>query len=341
VRLSATLFLGMTLAACGGNTPPAPQDGGSPTDAGATLDCDAGCDHVPDAGTLDAGVPNDPNGGTADGGACSGSPGDHLRTMYFGGALRTWYEHVPAVYDCTQAAPVVFDFHGYSSNAIEEMALTGVNAKADVANFIALHPEGLGAVQSWNAGACCGDAALLNAHDVDLMRALLANVAQRYNVDARRVYAMGMSNGGFFSHRLACEAADVFAAIAPVAGVMGVPTCTPSRPVPVLDFHGTADPVVPYTGGGLTGFTSVDVTMAGWVQRNGCGANSAVVYQQGDATCRRWPSCSAGADVELCTIDNGGHTWPGGLPIPALGKTSTDVNATDRAWDFFVAHPMP
>lgn len=348
MRILPTLCI-FLLAACGGAAPSTPDggtidggasDGGS--DAGPTgCDPDGGCIvQVPVDGGVDAGQPNDPSGGTADGGSCSGRPGDNLRTLYFGGNLRAWYEHVPASYDCRTPAPVVFNFHGFSSNAVQQMALSKLNAKADSAGFIAVHPEGLGALQSWNAGACCGEAARSDSQDVALVRAMLANLRQRYAVDPRRVYAMGMSNGGFFSHRLACDAADVFAAVAPVAGVMGMPTCTPSRPVPVLDFHGTADSVVPYAGGGLTGFVPVETTMREWAARDGCGPATSTVFQRGDATCKRW-ACSGGVDVELCTIDGGGHSWPGGLAIPGLGKTSTDVSATDRAWDFFVAHPRP
>lgn len=325
MRLVLALFL--SLLACSG-TPPGSPDSGAADAAVDAGDVDAGLD----AGAGDAGVP--------DAGECLGSPGDRTRSVYIGGVWRSWREHVPPGYDCRRPMAVVFNFHGFSSDSTRQLELSGLNAKADDAGFIALTPEGIGVVQSWNAGVCCGVAAATGSDDVGFVREALANVRQRYAVDPKRVFATGMSNGGFFSHRLACEAADVFAAIAPVSGTMGIPTCAPSRPVPVLHFHGTADTIVPYLGGGFAGGTPVESTMRDWAARDGCGTSTRVVFQRGDATCKRW-DCDGGVDVELCTIDGGGHTWPGGPPNLGLGNTSSDVSATDRAWDFFVAHPRP
>jgi polyhydroxybutyrate depolymerase len=150
-----------------------------------------------------------------------------------------------------------------------------------------------------------------------------------------------MSNGGFLSHRLGCELSTRIAAIAPVAGVMGIPTCTPARPVPVMHFHGTLDPLVPYSGGSPLGFPSVPVTNDGWAARNACTGSAQQTYQKGDATCMTHDQCAGGVSVTLCTIDGGGHTWPGGLPVPVLGKTSTDISATDAMWDFFQKYKLP
>jgi polyhydroxybutyrate depolymerase len=150
-----------------------------------------------------------------------------------------------------------------------------------------------------------------------------------------------MSNGGFLSHRLACELSDRIAAIAPVAGVLGIPTCAPRRPVPVFHFHGTLDALVPYNGGGALNFNSVADTMRGWAQRDGCGPTPAEFLRRGIVRCDRWSGCRLGSEVQLCTVDGGGHTWPGAFPIPLFGVTAREVSASELMLDFFERHPMP
>jgi polyhydroxybutyrate depolymerase len=216
-----------------------------------------------------------------------------------------------------------------------------MDAESDAKGFLLVYPQGTGELASWNAGACCGTAAEDGVDDVGFTRALLDALEAELCVDASRVFATGMSNGGFFSHRLGCELSDRIAAIAPVAGVMGIPTCTPARAVSVMEFHGTSDPLVPYDGDPAIGYTSVADTVAGWVKRDGCQAAPATTYSKGDATCVTYGQCTANAEVTLCTIQGGGHTWPGGTPFPLLGATSTDISATDAMWTFFEAHPMP
>jgi polyhydroxybutyrate depolymerase len=204
---------------------------------------------------------------------------------------------------------------------------------------------------SWNAGDCCGDAWTNSVDDVQFTKDLLALIEGQYCIDPKRIYATGFSNGGFMSHRLACEMADTFAAVAPVSGVLGIPPdkCNPSRAVPVLHFHGTADPIVPYNGGtpispvnfgGPVTFRSVAETILIWRQKDDCLGAGDVIFQQGDATCLAYGPCAGGADLALCSIQNGGHTWPGGVPIP-LGNTSTSISASDTMAAFFAAHPMP
>jgi polyhydroxybutyrate depolymerase len=242
---------------------------------------------------------------------------------------------------------IILGYHGFGSNAPEQVALTSMNAVADARGFIVAYPDGIGS--GWNAGDCCTELQTTTVDDVQFTKDLLALLGNQYCLDPRRIYATGMSNGGFMSHRLACEMSDVFAAVAPVAGVLGIPptSCTPSRAVPIIDFHGTADPVVPYDGGpaaklvpGVV-FRSVPTTMDFWRGADGCLGAPVVTYRSGTATCTRWSDCQGGADVELCTCVGEGHQWPGGLPVPTLGNSTNDVNATARMIDFFVAHPMP
>jgi polyhydroxybutyrate depolymerase len=256
-----------------------------------------------------------------------------------GGAMRSLNVHVPSSYDPSQPMALVLNFHGYSSNAMQEDLLSGMSAKADAAGFIAIHPEGT--QSSWNAGACCGVAAMTGVDDVAFTKAILDEAESKLCVDAKRVFVTGMSNGGFMSNRLGCELADRVAAIAPVAGVTGIATCTPSRPMPVMHFHGTADTLVPYNGDTQNGFISVPDDFAAWGMRDQCTDMPSTTYMMGDVTCNSYLRCAGGAQVTLCTVQNGGHTWPGGFPIPGLGNTTTNISATDAMWSFFQAHPLP
>ncbi len=279
----------------------------------------------------------------------TGKSGERTLGLQSGGLLRTSIVHVPDSYDPTKGTMLVLNFHGFSSAGWQEALLTRMSSAADTRGFIVAYPEGV--ATSWNAGDCCGTAWTDSVDDIAFTKALLDKLESDYCIDPKRVYATGMSNGGFFSHRIGCELANRFAAIAPVAGVLGIPPdqCHPSRPLPIIDFHGTSDPLVPYDGGtpilptlgaGLV-FRSVAETMHFWQLNNGCSGSTKVIYKNGDATCREWPDCQGGANTIECTIDGGGHTWPGGLPVPPLGKTSTDIDATATMLDFFEAHPMP
>jgi polyhydroxybutyrate depolymerase len=149
-----------------------------------------------------------------------------------------------------------------------------------------------------------------------------------------------MSNGAFLSHRLGCELSARFASIGAVAGVVGIDNCNPTRPLPVFHVHGTSDLVIPFAGGGPNNSEPVATTIDRWKQRNGCTAAPVTVHDQGDAKCVVYGGCTNGADVELCTIDGGGHQWPGGESLGILNGTKSDnLDATGAAWSFFVAHP--
>src|SRR5262245_29366030 len=159
------------------------------------------------------------------------TPGDHTRTLVSGGLTRTYLVHVPASYTGASAVPLVVDIHGLSSNASQQRALSGFIARSDEHGFIVVHPEGVN--NAWNGGICCSTA----TDDVAFIRALVAQMHVEANIDAQRVYATGLSNGGAMTHRLACEAADIFAAAAPLAfPISSNPpsSCQPSRHIPVL-----------------------------------------------------------------------------------------------------------
>jgi polyhydroxybutyrate depolymerase len=325
------------VAACGQpRTPANPADG------------DAG---LADAAHSDRPALPLPDGATAPGEGPRPSPGcgsdvppltgDSIHTIESGGQSRTYHVHAPAS-PVGRPEAVVLDFHAVFIDADTEDEISRMRAKADAAGFIAVQPQGTS--NSWNAGSCCPPANTDDTDDVAFVRQLLDDVEAHFCVDTRRIFSTGLSNGALLSHRLACEAADRIAAIGPVAGVLAIPTCTPGRPVPVIEFHGAQDLYIPYHGGGILGLASVPQTFADWAQRDGCTGQPMETFRNGMAHCSSYQTCAGGAAVTLCTIDDGGHTWPGGgnpLPESITGVTSTDLSATDAMWDFFSAHPLP
>ena len=293
------------------------------------------------AGTIDPPV-------TSGCGAASLAAGDHAMTLEHGGQTREYDVHVPASYDPNRETPVVFYFHPLLMNK-EYLKGAGGVTKSDQEGFIAVFAQGI--ESSWNAGACCGPAngagSIGAVDDVGFVRAMVDDLKANACVDSKRVYATGFSNGGFLSNRLACEAADVFAAVAPVSAVNGVQAdCTPSRPMPVFAINGTTDTLVPYQGGfffpGITNgaFVSVADTFSGWAGRNGCAGAPIETYSNGSTTCQTFASCAGGVEVTQCTVDGGGHCWFGEL-FCALGTNSFDIIATDATWAFLQRFTLP
>lgn len=254
------------------------------------------------------------------------------------GVMRSYNLYVPEGHDGNAAAPLLLNFHGYTSSAAEQQIFSNMNPTADSYGLIVAYPQGLDS--SWNAGTCCGTSAQDDVDDVGFALAVIEDAKSRACIDAKRVYATGMSNGGFLSHRLACEQADSIAAIAPVAGVIGIPLedCNPSRPVPVLHFHGTEDGLVPYEGGTM-GPGAVD-TVAAWSEHDGCGGEPTESFAQDDVHCEASDDCDAGTRTELCTIEGGGHCWPGTEFCP-FGTSTTTISASERMAEFFMAHSLP
>ena len=170
---------------------------------------------------------------------------DVVHTLTLGGRQRTYILHLPVPLNAGQALPLVFDFHGGGGNSQTQLRTSGFNALADEKTFIVVYPDGSGLLGdkllTWNGGTCCGYAVKQNIDDVAFVRAVLADVASTYKVDLKRVYATGLSNGGIFSYRLACDAADIFAAIGPVSGTLNLSPCAPKNPYRSLIF--TAPPM--------------------------------------------------------------------------------------------------
>jgi polyhydroxybutyrate depolymerase len=283
-------------------------------------------------------------------------PGDHTRSLTVGDLKRTYLVHIPKSYDGSKPYPVVLIYHGGASNAEQMVRFCGLNEKADKAGFIALYPNGTGRLEkvlTFNGGNCCGYAMQKKVDDVAFAAALLDDLAKVVKVDAKRVYATGMSNGGIMAYRLASELSDRIAAIAPVSGPMGTETCSPKRPVPVIHFHGTNDQFAPFKGGkgersiSGTDFYSVEHSIHAWVKGNGCKEDPVTVELPDTAkdgtkvTRKTYTGGKDGAEVVLITIEGGGHTWPGREPLVRfLGKATKNVSANDEMWEFFQKHPM-
>ncbi len=282
-------------------------------------------------------------------------PGDHSRSLAADGGERTYLVHVPPQYDPAAPMPAVLAFHGGGGNANNMVAFSGLNEKADQAGFIVVYPEGSGRLPrmlTFNAGNCCGKAAESKIDDVAFTRLVLDDLERIANVDRRRVFATGMSNGAMMSYRLAAELSDRIAAVAPVAGPMGTKDCRPGRAVSVMHFHGDADEFAPFKGGrgrgpSGTDFYSVQYSIDAWVAANGCrptrqttrlpdrADDGTTVKEIRDASGRD------GAEVVLVVIEGGGHTWPGREPrLRALGASTRDISANDMMWEFFQQHPM-
>ncbi|AQQ09833.1 Haloalkane dehalogenase [Sedimentisphaera cyanobacteriorum] len=283
--------------------------------------------------------------------------GDRTRTIDVEGQERRYRIHVPPNYTADRKTPVVVAFHGGGGNPQSMIRLSGLNEKADDAGFVVVYPFGSGTDKdknlTFNAGNVGGYAKRKKIDDVGFTKALLGDLEAVVNVDKERVFATGISNGGMMAYRVASELADRFAAIAPVGGPMGTETCTPSRPVSVIHFHGTADELAPFKGGKGKGspnvpaflrpeFFSVDHSIQAWVKANGCGPVPRVqklpdVADDGMQVVRKtWGNGRDGSEVVLIKIEGGGHTWPGqNPPVAFLGKSTKDISANDLMWEFF------
>ena len=281
------------------------------------------------------------------------------RTIQVGGAARTYLLFLPnSPRALGSGFPLVVMLHGGGGTAEQMVRFTRFNEIAAREYFVVAYPQGLN--RGWNDGRVFRGRSETDADDVGFIRAMVADIGERVTpLDRRRLYAAGISNGGFMSFRLACEAADLFAAVAPVTATMSAdlgPRCKPTAPVSVLVINGTADPLVPYNGGhvrvmlALRGeIWSTDRTVAFWAQHNRCAAPPAIRAlpdrdtSDGSHVVEADYRGCAGAPVRLLRVEGGGHTWPGGiqyLPVTWIGPTNRDIDASEAIWNFFKAAPI-
>jgi polyhydroxybutyrate depolymerase len=283
-----------------------------------------------------------------------GAARDFDGSIESGGIVRSYQVHVPAR-KASQALPLVLVLHGGRGDGTGMRSLTGMDSSADAAGFIVVYPDGV--QKNWSDGRGTTDSEKVGVNDVVFLSSLAQRLSSELNADPKRIYATGISNGGFMSARLACDASNVFAAVAVVAATIpeNVRTnCKPSRAVPFMMIHGTADSFVLEAGGTMTKgdggvIASTTQTVAVWRDLNKCSsvAVKTDINPANDGTSiglERYTGCDSGSEVAFYRVTNGGHTWPGGsqyLPVILVGKTSRDLNASDTILAFFKSHPKP
>jgi polyhydroxybutyrate depolymerase len=269
------------------------------------------------------------------------------RTLQVNGESRRYFLYMPELARARRPAPLVLVFHGGSGQASGIAPHTGFSRLADREGFVVAYPQGING--RWNDGR--GLAAATH-DDVGFVRALLDTLGRELGTDPRRVYATGISNGAMFAYRLACDLPGAFAAIAPVAGAMPADlthACGRGAAPSVIAFQGTADPLMPYGGGGVARrrgqVLSAQQSIAFWGTMAGCDGEVTVMDPEdrvvdGTRVQRTmFGECLQGRDVELYTIEGGGHTWPGGPPTRHVGRVSRELDGTRVIWEFFARHP--
>lgn len=261
------------------------------------------------------------------------------------GRQRRYLLHVPSSYDGVRPVPLVMDLHGFAQWPANQQNVSRWSELADEEGFIVVYPMGAGMPLRWayrTPGGADSQA------DIRFLTELLEKLSRDYAIDPHRVYVSGISNGGGMSFVLSCVLYDRIAAIGTVAGLFTYPWAAARRlrPVPLIAFHGTADPIVPYRGGRLPGPVGVAPDVRSWVAdyalRNGCTIEQSLPAR-GAVTGTRWTRPEGDvADVVLYTVAGAGHTWPGGRPLPKFitGPTSEDIDATRVMWEFFREHPL-
>jgi len=276
------------------------------------------------------------------------APGDYRFSFVHGGIKRVYLVHVPASYRPGRPTPMLVALHGGGGDADFQAddSRYKLISKSEAAAFIAVFPNGYsrmpsGILATWNAGSCCGAAQKRNIDDVGFLREVIQRVERQADIDRRRVFVTGMSNGALMSWRMACEASDLVRGIAPVEGTDNTGRCNPSRPVPVIEFHSMDDDHIPINGGrGVsaltdTDFTSVPATQAKWVQLDRADPTVRRVLTVAGAHCDLHAAKTGGAPVELCLTDAGGHSWPGGGTQQGRKQPSMAISANDLMWNFF------
>lgn len=270
-------------------------------------------------------------------------------SIHVGDLDRTFEVHRP---EGTQGRklPAVLVYHGHGGSAQKMIDGTGMNAVADRHKFLAVYPEGVRS--SWNDGRPgVTPANRQGVDDVAFTSALIDELIDKHGADPERIFLAGASNGGMMTQRLACDLAGKVAGVATVIGQLSVyskPSCSPSRPVPMLLINGTADPVVPYNGGEIatqgpnSAVLSTQATIGFWRERNGCRGpvvTRPLPDKADDGTTTTVTTSPCKNPVTLYTVKGGGHTWPGALtqtnPESVVGLTSKDFSASEAIWTFF------
>ncbi len=257
------------------------------------------------------------------------------------GNLKRGYDfHIPAAYDSQKPMPLVLAFHGTGGNGPAMAEMTGLNQIADQSGFIVVYPDAIGA--HWNARRG-GKPDTTN--DLGFVSALIDEMGQKYNLDRRRIYATGFSNGGTFSYRLACELSDKITAIAAVSAPMPeyvAQHCQSSKPVPMLLMHGTKDSAFPYGSVPAPAVLTVADTVKYWGTRNQCSPKmvTETLAKSPHVRIDSYQNCKNDASVKFYTIEGAEHGW-GDADLKMVDPAHQKMNPSAVIWDFFRQHVHP
>ena len=278
------------------------------------------------------------------------APGSSVNeTVLSGGLTRTYLLYVPSSYQAHSSEALVLNFHGHGSNAIQQERRSGMSLLADQQGFIAVYPQGVVGPDG-RTGWATGGRGRPQVNDVLFVSDLLTHLQSVLRIDPLRIYATGFSNGGGMTNVLACTLAGRFAAFAPMSGAYSPYSggCHPVRPVPLLEFHGTADRVVPYNGSGSHQYPPILAWLQGWATSDGCTLGPTAFYTQAIVTGLEWTHCRGNANVVHFRIHGEGHTWPSvrfNVSFNASGETTGTtvqvLSASALIWSFFQQHPLP
>lgn len=274
----------------------------------------------------------------------------------YNGSPRSYRIHIPSGYQPQNAMPLVIVVHGAFSTAAQIEKQTGFSTLADRFGFVVSYPNGIGIfglLQHWNAGHCCGKAAADGLDDIGFIDETIADASRFLNIDPTRIYMVGFSNGGMFTHRYGAERAATLAAIAPLAGPPGgradpdqpewrVPP--PQVPLPVIIFHGIDDDKVPYAGGASGGdpdgrqYLSAHESAGFWAEQNACDVPPMKLkLREGQVEITSWTECSDSVAVELYALQGWDHRWPGPYFTDPLEPQDPlhSFDAAEIIWRFF------
>lgn len=265
------------------------------------------------------------------------APAVRQKQLEVNGLARSYRLFTPLSLDRSRPAPLVLVLAGVGNTGQDMVTATEFDRMAETGEFIVGYPEGVN--KTWNAGYCCLGEAGTGPDDVAFLGRLIDDVQATSNIDPARVFTVGFSAGALMAHRLGCELSGRIAGVGSVAGAMILDDCRPTRPVSVIEIHGTGDGLVPYEGGRTAGGATqpsppTKEVMQRWAQLNGCPTDPST-QPEGVLTTVTWTGCSAGTSVKLITIEGGGHTWF----APMLGPANGAVDATRVIWDFLSALP--
>lgn len=271
------------------------------------------------------------------------------KTIMINGMKRSYYVFLPPNYNPQKPYPVLFVFHGGLRNALNILEITRFRNYQKEYDFILIAPNGLGwfnqeTFLTWDAGNCSGYAHYLHADDPSFVKSILDEVSNLYNIDKKRLYLTGMSNGAMLCYKLVRTLPGVFAGIAPVSGAMNRDNPPPYKPIPVIIFHGTADMRILYDGGTPRDFWEeksridkpVSYAVNFWIKNNKCGLTP-IITKKGNLVITEYTNCENNANVKLYTIIGGQHAWPGGKRDSILGdKVYKELNASKIILDAFI-----